>query len=296
MPLLLGVPLLVILTAFVGLATIALQHSASRGWLGWLIGTLGKTAAIGLSLIPGATQLTRWVAHELGGVVLSATKLTVGWLSALGAYIDRFGAQALGWPIELFRLTDWLLTVEIPKLVTALPNAVTRIVHQTVTRVVKVERTVVKFPKLSRAQVRSAVAAALGTLVVPFLPELRWIRSHFHALTAVLPHTIPLQWGRTVTGIRKRLRRLERLTAAGVAVGAVAAALAKLGVGWIRCRKVGRVGRQICGMDEGLLESLLGDAVAIFSVVSVVEFAKELRAVEDEAVTIMGKLVREWPG
>ena len=296
MPLLLGVPLLVILTAFVGLATIALQHSASRGWIGWLIGTIGKTAAIGLSIIPGATQLTRWVTHELGGVVLSATRLTVGWISALGAYIERFGSQALGWPIELFRLTDWLLTVEIPRLVASLPNAVTKIVHQTVTRVVRIERTVVRFPKLSRAQVKAAVAAALGTLVVPFLPELRWLRAHFHALTAVLPHTIPIQWGRTIAGIRARLRRLERLGAAGLAVGAVAAALAKLGVGWIRCRKVGRVGRQLCGMDDSFLESLLLDAAAIFSLVSVVEFATELRAVEDEALAIMGKLVREWPG
>jgi hypothetical protein len=64
----------------------------------------------------------------------------------------------------------------------------------------------------------------------------------------------------------------------------------------IRSNKVRRIGKAACGMDESLIEQLLLGATAIFSVVSVVEFAKEMRTIEDEAVSIMGRLVREWPG
>jgi hypothetical protein len=49
-------------------------------------------------------------------------------------------------------------------------------------------------------------------------------------------------------------------------------------------------------MDASLLESLLGDALLIVGTLSVVTFAKEMLAIEDEAVAIMRKLVKEIPG
>lgn len=282
--------------AFVGLAYLALfpaEASALTQFLKQTLGPLGYAISFGVNL---TLKLVRYVTRNVGEAILSYTAIAVGWIATTARTLDYIITSALTWPITLSRVFFWLLDVEIPRLIHALPNATTKVFHSTVVRVQKIERTVYRFPKITRAQVRAAVAALVAPILNPYLAPLRWLRAHIHALTATVPATIPLQWGRTISGIRKRLRRLERLAGAGVAVGAVAVALARLGAGWIRCRKVGKVGRQLCGMDESLLDSLLTDGLAIFSVLSVVEFATELRAIEDEAIGIMGKLVREWPG
>ena len=193
------------------------------------------------------------------------------------------------------KFSYWLLDVYLPRLFKTIPHIAGQVIHQVVTRVVRVERTVVKLPKLSKAAARALVSAAVATYIHPFLSDLRWLQRHFHALTAVLPRALPIPTVPAIPHLRARIKRLERLVAVGVGVGLVARALARLRVGWIRCNKVGRLGRAVCGMDDSLLDALLLDALAIFSVVSVVEFANGLRAVEDEALAIMGKLVREWP-
>lgn len=295
MPILVGLPLLVLIAVFVSLGIAATQRSVSSGVVGFLsqaIQRFGGSIGIAVEL---EVRLTRWVTHHVYKAFGQAEHLVAGWLGALTAWAGIIGGSAL-WPtIALGRFLVWMLDHEIPRLIRAVPSGATKIVHSVTSRVVRIERTVVKFPKLSRAQARALITAAVATYIGPYLSPLRWLRAHFHALTAVLPHAIPIQWGRTVTALRKRLRRLERLTAAGAAVGAVALALSRLGLNWVKCHKVGRIGRQVCGMDDRFLDTLLLDAVGIFSIISVVEFATELRTIEDEAVSIMGRLVREWP-
>jgi hypothetical protein len=104
------------------------------------------------------------------------------------------------------------------------------------------------------------------------------------------------QLERDWSGIKARLRKLER---AGGATGAVAlftAALAKFGLHWLRCKKVSKVGKDVCSIDESLLESLLGDAIAIASLISVVEFAKGLQDIEGVCLGVLSAGIREFPG
>jgi hypothetical protein len=101
---------------------------------------------------------------------------------------------------------------------------------------------------------------------------------------------------RDLSGVKARLKSLEKYAGATAAVALFTAAIAKLGLKWIRCRNVKRTGKAVCGMDASLLESLLGDALLIVGTLSVVTFAKEMLAIEDEAVAIMRKLVKEIPG
>ena len=96
------------------------------------------------------------------------------------------------------------------------------------------------------------------------------------------------------TRAEKRLRRVEGLFAAGV-MAAVIANVLGVATRCLRRGNLGRSARSVCGADGSLIDSLLGDLLAITSVLSVVEFARELRAIEDEAIGIMGALVREWP-
>jgi hypothetical protein len=62
---------------------------------------------------------------------------------------------------------------------------------------------------------------------------------------------------------------------------------------WLFCRQVKGVGNRICGLDAGLLGSLLTDTLIIGGTISVVEFARELQALEGEAVGLIRGFIRE---
>lgn len=109
---------------------------------------------------------------------------------------------------------------------------------------------------------------------------------HSIALPApiAIPRTLPkvgelergIEW---VKGEAKRLKKYG--TVAGL-LGITAAVLGRLGLGWTRCSKVGRTGKQLCGMDESLLESLLADTLLIVGTVSLVEFAQGMQGITAE--------------
>lgn len=94
---------------------------------------------------------------------------------------------------------------------------------------------------------------------------------------------------RELGGLKARLRELERLGVAGV-VGVVAGTvLARLGLGWARCSNVTKVGRHLCGLDRGLLDTLLLGSTVIVSTVSLVEWAELMLELEEElAGAILG--------
>jgi hypothetical protein len=92
-----------------------------------------------------------------------------------------------------------------------------------------------------------------------------------------------------------RVRGLSPSIIGGIAVGALAVALGRLGLGWARCSNVGKVGRRICGLDQNLLESLLLDTLAIVGTVSLIEFIRDAQAIEAVALDALGGFIREFP-
>jgi hypothetical protein len=75
-----------------------------------------------------------------------------------------------------------------------------------------------------------------------------------------------------------RVRSLARRVGLLGAAGLIATALGTLGLGWLRCSRVKTAGKQVCGMDSNLLDSLLADTLLIVGTVSLVEFAEGLQA------------------
>lgn len=296
MPFLVAVPMLVVVVAFAALGVAAMQPQTSSAFTSWLRSlppvarfVIGTSADV-------AMKLTRWVTHKIGETFMDVERLAVGWVGGLADWAGSVVGMALLWPVELFRLQTWLIWHGIPDAVRALVGAAAKVVHAVVPRVQKVERIVVKLPRLSKAQAQALVSAAVATYIGPYLFPLRWLRNHFHALTAVLPHTLPLHLPRTIANILKRLRKLDRVTAGGLAVGAVAMALGRLGVGWVRCSKVGRVGRRLCGMNEGVLDDLLLGTLPLLSFVSVVEIAKAMQQVTPAVTAATFGNIRETAG
>lgn len=123
------------------------------------------------------------------------------------------------------------------------------------------------------------------------------------AVTQTLPRSIASVRTRVGTLDAARLRhharlnKLERVLAPAAFATLVMGALARKGLGWLRCTRVNRVGRHLCGMDAALLDFLLGAAVTVFvfdnlcSIVSAMQDASR-RVFEPALLTI----VNEVPG
>lgn len=242
----LAIPLLVVLAAFVAYGSAALARSSSGGLINWLakqaIITAGGTAWIASQVL----KLSGHVTHALGKHFAEVEHAAASWVAALAAYVDLVGRRTLLMPFELSRFAYWLVRHEVPRLIDGAIQHIGKAVH-TITKIVPgVTKTIVKLPKLTRAQAKALIGAAVATYVGPYLIPLRWLRAHWHALTVALDHALPVPFGRTVAQIRRRLRRLEKITAGGLAVGVVAMALGRLGLGWLRCRNPGRIGKALC--------------------------------------------------
>lgn len=178
----------------------------------------------------------------------------------------------------------------------------------------------IKLPKWAKWAIADAFPPALlYKLIAQALPH---VLPHIERGTKVIYHTLPVKtitiirkaagaalplppWvirlphrlgrlERDATHISRRLRKVEGIFAAGVFAAVLANALG-VATKCIRRGNVGKAARSICGFDPSLLESLLADGLAIVGVLSVVEFANELRAIEGEALKILGAGIREWP-
>lgn len=190
---------------------------------------------------------------------------------------------------ETAQTFEWLANVKLPKwakvlLAGAFPvGLLTRLIAQAVQHL---RPTVIKTVKVIEHAIPGRIVQVFkfaGAAVLPGVLGLPKIRGDITNLW---------KWR---TKAEKRLHKVEGLFAAGVFAAVLANALG-VATRCIRRGNLGKTARSVCGMDGNLLDSLLTDALAIVGVLSVVEFANELRAVEDEALSIMGKLVREFPG
>lgn len=295
MPFLVAIPPLVIIGLIVALGLAVTARPLSEGITAWLKDA-GRLASFALGVIgPIAVRLTQWITHHIGAEFRDLERLGVAWFSGLYQWCDLVITNAIEWPLWLWRFERWLLFVKLPSLVKALPHLAGSVVHYVTRRVVTIERTIVKLPKLTKAQATALISAVVAKWIHPYLASLRWVRSHFAALTRAIEHALPIPTVPTFPNIWKRIRRLERRLAPAAIGALVIAALGRLGLGWIRCNRVKKLGRSVCGMDDTFLDQLLLGALAIFGTASVVEFAEGLEALEDEALGILGAFVREWP-
>lgn len=272
MPLLLALPLLVILAVMVSYAMAYLSHVHASGFVGWFLGSLGKVVKLTEKIVEFAVPLGGWIAHEMGKAFHASYKLASSWLDALAMAYVQTGEELFNLARDVSWTLAWLVSTEIPHLIAALPNAVTHVVHSTTTRVVKIERTIVQQGKVTKAAIEAAIAHELPGVIGRDLPFIEWLRKHFKELARIATGAgaiaIPgiLAWERVfgrkvdrdIAAIHKRLRHLERVFGATAASAVFLAAIAKLGLGWIRCPNMKRLGRGICGLPSHFVDDLLG--------------------------------------
>ena len=234
-------------------------------------GTLGKLPVVGGWINGGLTSLEHKIVATMSGAAASVDAHIGDAFHRLARILDWTGREIKGHATLLGLIASYLPGFATLNMIRTTVGELRRLVHaaqqigvhaltQTVTVTRTIRRTVVAdaFPRIR------SVERDLGRVIHRDLPRVK-------AREAEL--------GREITNLWKWTRS-HALVAGSVAfAGAVALALSRLGLGWVRCSKVGRVGRNVCGMDDGLLESLLADSLLILGTLSLVTFAEEMQDV-----------------
>jgi hypothetical protein len=147
----------------------------------------------------------------------------------------------------------------------------------------------------------AGVVAALTTRVAHLAErEARFAKSKAiaveHAIAVpdigAIPRALPGvgRLDREARRVRNEIKRLARyLTPAGI-IGLVGVTTFNhFGLGWLRCKGVGRVGRSLCGAS-GLIEALYAGTLAAFAVTDLCRFAYGIERVAES----MRPLMLEW--
>ena len=82
-----------------------------------------------------------------------------------------------------------------------------------------------------------------------------------------------------LSNVNKRIGGLTGEIAVGVAAATGVAIIART-LGFARCTNVRRAGKALCRADPRILDSLLVDTLAIFSLIGIVEFARGVQGVQ----------------
>lgn len=275
----------------------------AQALVGWLAGVLRHVPLVGGLAAGQVVKCGRWISNKLGSAAIAIESHIAGFFAGVLTVVKFVAFWTFGWPVEMVMVTKWLLHDEIPKLIKAL-RAVPGVLVRTVTHTIgltKHEWAALK--ALAASAARAAVRVPIGALSHADFGAIKWLRANYRALVAAAAAVggLALPWAEVprlrhaLDGLWKRIRAQEKRLAGITAAGVIAAALAKLGAGWLRCQKVRKYGPRVCHLDDDWLSSLFLDGALIFGAVSVVTFARELRAVEDEALNVLHTLVREFP-
>jgi hypothetical protein len=234
-----------------------------------------KLVILGFANIIDVSVLGR---HPLGHVAgwLRAQAKNIDHLLAEGVTASERGAVVL---FKLFLNTQLWIASEIANLATDTWHAVRGVEHATVTKVTKVVThtvvkpitttvTIVKGTSAAVTKQLNAQAHALGARVTRL--------EHALGRTVASPFPRIGHLEREVANQAKRLKKAEKALAAGASAALVLTALKRLGIGWVRCGNVTKVGKRLCGLDPGLFEALLGATVLLTSGISLRDLAREL--------------------
>lgn len=140
---------------------------------------------------------------------------------------------------------------------------------------------------------RASIAAVRQMVVEGVYPRLRGAE---HAIEDVLTPDIAALRTRAraiedrLAKLRAWTKRHERVVATGVFVAAVAFALRRLELGWLRCRNVRKAGRFLCGLPAGLLDDILGLALIGLVVVKPRDVAKLAIEATEQMESIIVKI------
>jgi hypothetical protein len=193
---------------------------------------------------------------------------------------EHLALDVLGW-------ATWLQQVHLPKWVKAMiyaafpPALIARLVRAAVhANLPHVGRTVTtKVEHVVTHTVTRIVRATSGAVAIP-----GW--------AIALPGRVG-GLERDLSGLRKRVKELEKGAAIAVTAGLAIRLLRKLKLGCLAGRNGKAIAKRLCGIDTGLIDALLAATTLFVGTISLREFAKEMEAVTEEAAGLVRGFIRE---
>jgi len=165
------------------------------------------------------------------------------------------------------------------------PKVITKTVHETV---VKPTTKIVK----ATAAITKAQFAALSHRVGVLTHQVAHLTAAAgHAIANPFPRIKTVE--RDLSGLRKRVKGLEKALAAGVGAALLIKALTKVGVGYIRCDRNKQLGKGICKTDANWVDEFLAGSLLLLGTTSFVEFVKEAQAGYELGIEGLQAFIRE---
>jgi hypothetical protein len=272
----LGIELAVWVIAFGVLIFCILCVYITKAFFGVAGGTLGKLPVIGGWINSGIHSVEQRVVHVMSAAAAGAQSIAGAALHTLAREVDWIGREirnhsnllALLATLSLGAAQPWelqLLVRELRKLIRGNAGTASHAIHRL-------------------GNVEKRLEHGIGEDV---LPRIRGVERE---IDRVLDHDIASlrRRARTLDREYERLWKWTRVNTRAwgtlAFAGAVAFALSRLKVGWIRCPKLAKRGPALCNLDDALFAALLADSLLIVGSLSLVEFAREMVDVTDTAV------------
>jgi hypothetical protein len=267
--------------------------------LSFKIPVINKT--IGLGFIGDAlASVDSWVLAGIGAGIIATEKgmhAVIGWLTWL---LQATADEVANLAEDTYRGFNTVKRYLIPALIGAAiakihPQLtyVTQKVKNVITHPVQAVHTTVRViapglkaleGKVSALEAKVAAIGAAAPAIVTSPPI---------SITIPRPAAIPGDITKGIDSLWKRVRGIGKtLTPTGIAA-LVAGATGLLGLSWGRCAKANKLGKNVCGLNDDLLEGLLASTVVVASSISIVEFAKACQAFEPTVEAGLRFFVRE---
>lgn len=265
-----------ILACCVAIGIITVLDRFTRAVVGGIAGLLGHIPGIGGVLSSPVNSVVHW----MGGEFAAAE-------SALDGILARFLYELhmlWAWTMHEIRdLSKLVYTLSVVMVGTAVTDALHSLVRWVEGRVHAAELAI------------GGLIARVGaiehriTATVEHWLEPR-ITSVEHAVERVINRDVAGLRARTrelldsLDNLWARVRRIDALLGTAAFAAAVAVALTRLDLQWIRCRNWGRIGRSVCGVPYGLLDALLAGAIDVLVVADLCDLSYLMTAAAEELV------------
>ncbi len=250
-------------------------NNAVVGWLqAWAVGAEISMAYV----LHGTSKLIDWQGHEIASLAHDVADFGE---HLIHVRLPRWAKYAVP-SAAIAALVARLVRRLIPHSLHGVTRVVRSVVHSTVTTVERLPRTLARrlaHDERRIAKLAAAIAAAAGTIALPFPRVFGGIRAEVRGLA------------RWAWRVNRRLRRLELL----FGVTGMAAAMANVfGLPNWRCLTRGNVGRLMrswCGLDKALVDLLLVGTFEAFALSDLCDLVGILnttaKALEPELLTLV---------
>lgn len=253
--------------------------------------TIGRVPLLGRVVASGIDKLVHLIVKPISEAALAIEQPVVGFFVGLASAIQSYAFSSYYTAERAYAAFTHLRQVTIPHLIRAALGDVVRAGVATGHAIHATHATLGGSLASLWRYARSVEATAVRALTVSE-------RAIGHAVAGTLPRALPWVSGR-VSGAEaateralRGIRDVRNLLAAGVFAGLVLRALARLGVGNVRCGNLKSMERRLCGAPPDVLEALLGGLTLIIGTVSLIEFARACQTVEGEIADGISSFLR----